>query len=621
MRADGSSFRESTVGSCMLTPGSCSPVAVRCESPIPERKPEAQEKDAERRETRVQQYSPQAFKFYMEQHVENILKQQRERLRRRAQLEAEMDKVALCDAAKAEMRLMLRQKESNFLRMRRARMERSMFDKVKVLGVGAFGEVSLVRRRDSTQQLYAMKTLRKADVLRKNQVAHVKAERDILAEAECDWVVKLYYSFQDETSLYFIMEYIPGGDLMSLLIRFGTFDEQFARFYIAELTLAIESVHRMGFIHRDIKPDNILVDKDGHIKLTDFGLCTGFRWTHNSRYYQNASSAHGRQDSMEVSSDFASSAPAADIALLKPLERRRKREGQHRLAHSLVGTPNYIAPEVLLRSGYTRSCDWWSIGVILFEMLVGYPPFLSNSPAETQYKIINWEKTLRIPADAGLSRTASDLILRLCSGPDERLGRSGAAEVKRHDFFASLPFDGLRRQRAPYRPLIAHETDTSNFDPVDESDCQRPCEDDDVKNGKYPAHAFVEFTFRRFFDDCGHPLRLRSAELRPGDGGCDDAPPDCSERRSAAAAPTPSGASPVYSSSESCDSSDEPELSDASDKDAVPAARPPPRLAGRSPPTPSPTPPVLPAVGRAAPRGGAAPNDESAACGGYPVYV
>lgn len=180
---------------------------------------------------------------------------------------------------------MLNQKESNYNRLRRAKMEKSMFVKIKTLGIGAFGEVCLTRKVD-TGALYAMKTLRKKDVLNRNQVAHVKAERDILSEADNEWVVRLYYSFQDRDSLYFVMDYIPGGDMMSLLIRMGVFPEPLARFYVAELTLAIESVHKMGFIHRDIKPDNILIDLDGHIKLTDFGLCTGFRWTHNSKYYQ-----------------------------------------------------------------------------------------------------------------------------------------------------------------------------------------------------------------------------------------------------------------------------------------------------------------------------------------------
>ena len=256
-----------------------------CTSPKPERRADAKRKDAERCETQLRVFSPQAYKFYMEQHVENVLKSHLQRVTRRVQLQQEMTKVGLSDDAQMQMRKMLQQKESNYLRLKRAKLDQNMFKKIKPLGIGAFGEVSLTRKRD-TDQLYAMKTLRKDDVLQRNQVAHVKAERDILAEADNEWVVKLYYSFQDKSNLYFVMEYIPGGDLMNLLIKLGIFEEPLACFYIAELVLAIESVHKMGFIHRDIKPDNILIDKDGHIKLTDFGLCTGFRWTHNSKYYQ-----------------------------------------------------------------------------------------------------------------------------------------------------------------------------------------------------------------------------------------------------------------------------------------------------------------------------------------------
>ena len=257
----------------------------RCTSPMPERKPEAKEKDRLRKDTLVRNYSPQAFKFFMEQHVENLLKSHKEREKRRLQLEREMSKVGLSEEAQCQMRRMLHQKESNYIRLKRAKMEKSLFQKIQTLGVGAFGEVTLVRKRD-VGHLYAMKTLRKSDVLKRNQVAHVKAERDILAEADNEWVVKLYYSFQDRDNLYFVMDYVPGGDLMGLLIKKGIFEEPLAIHYIGELVLAIESVHKMGFIHRDIKPDNILIDRDGHIKLTDFGLCTGFRWTHNSKYYQ-----------------------------------------------------------------------------------------------------------------------------------------------------------------------------------------------------------------------------------------------------------------------------------------------------------------------------------------------
>ena len=257
----------------------------RCTSPIPERKPESEEKELLRRDILVRKYSPQAYKFFMEQHVENLMKSHQQRITRRLQLEQEMAKVSLCDEAQVQMRRMLQQKESNYIRMRRSKMNKDMFQKIKTLGVGAFGEVTLVRKKE-LNQLYAMKTLRKSEVLKRNQVAHVKAERDILAEADNEWVVKLYYSFQDRDNLYFVMDYVPGGDLMGLLIKLEIFDEPLVCFYIAELVLAIESVHKMGFIHRDIKPDNILIDRDGHIKLTDFGLCTGFRWTHNSKYYQ-----------------------------------------------------------------------------------------------------------------------------------------------------------------------------------------------------------------------------------------------------------------------------------------------------------------------------------------------
>ncbi|KAA0184402.1 hypothetical protein HAZT_HAZT005371 [Hyalella azteca] len=426
------------------------------QSPIPERKKMSnQDQEGGHSEPRVK-YSPEAYKFYMEQHVENIIKSVDQRKHREMQLEKEMKKI----------------------------------------GVGAFGEVALVRKYDGSK-LYAMKTLRKSDVIKRNQVAHVKAERDILAESDNDWVVKLYYSFQDADNLYLIMDYIPGGDLMSLLIKFGIFMEPLARFYIAELVCAIESVHKMGFIHRDIKPDNILIDRDGHIKLTDFGLCTGFRWTHNSRYYQRKGD-HARQESMDPCGDNDLVCRCND---LKPLERRRRRQHLRCLAHSLVGTPNYIAPEVLDRKGYSQLCDWWSVGVILYEMLVGQPPFLANTPAETQYKVLNWESCLRIPKGANVSPEAKDLILRLLTSPEQRLGRN-AQEIKNHSFFAEVDFEaGLRKQQALYIPEIKYPTDTSNFDPI-EPDRLRSENDSDADsfNSNQPYHGFFEFTFRRFFD-------------------------------------------------------------------------------------------------------------------------
>lgn len=193
--------------------------------------------------------SPQAFKFFMEQHIENIFKQRKARDYRRVQLENEMSKAGLPDELQEQMRKLLCQKETNYIRLKRAKMNIKMFDVIKLLGTGAFGEVNLVKKFD-TGRLYAMKTLHKSDVFNRNQAAHVKAERDILAEADNEWVVKLYYSFQDEQNLYFVMDYIPGGDLMNLLIKLQIFEENLAKFYIAELVCAIESVHNLGFIHR-----------------------------------------------------------------------------------------------------------------------------------------------------------------------------------------------------------------------------------------------------------------------------------------------------------------------------------------------------------------------------------
>ncbi|XP_071777443.1 serine/threonine-protein kinase LATS1 isoform X1 [Centroberyx gerrardi] len=520
-------------------------------SPVPVRR---NKKDEERRgeSSRVPLYSPQAFKFFMEQHVENILKNHQQRIRRRKQLESEMQRVGLSVDAQEQMRMMLCQKESNYIRLKRAKMDKSMFKRIKTLGIGAFGEVCLARKED-TGALYAMKTLRKKDVLLRNQVAHVKAERDILAEADNEWVVRLYYSFQDKDNLYFVMDYIPGGDMMSLLIRLGIFKEELAQFYIAELTCAVESVHKMGFIHRDIKPDNILIDRDGHIKLTDFGLCTGFRWTHDSKYYQSGD--HVRQDSMDFSKEWEDPANCRCGDRLKPLERRKARQHQRCLAHSLVGTPNYIAPEVLLRTGYTQLCDWWSVGVILYEMVVGQPPFLATTPLETQLKVINWQSTLHIPPQAKLSPEASDLIIKLCRGPEDRLGKDGADEIKAQPFFRTIDFSSdLRQQAAPYVPTIAHCTDTSNFDPVDpdklwSSDNEGEGNHNDTlngwfRNGKHPEHAFYEFTFRRFFDDNGHPYSCPKPIEYEGYNG-DEADSD-GPGQEEAASPTAQGRDLVY---------------------------------------------------------------------------
>uniref|UniRef100_A0A2K5E3R0 non-specific serine/threonine protein kinase n=1 Tax=Aotus nancymaae TaxID=37293 RepID=A0A2K5E3R0_AOTNA len=231
---------------------------------------------------------------------------------------------------------------------------------------------------------------------------------------------------------------------------------------------------------------------------------------------QEMAKNHVRQDSMEPSDlwDDVSNCRCGDR--LKTLEQRARKQHQRCLAHSLVGTPNYIAPEVLLRKGYTQLCDWWSVGVILFEMLVGQPPFLAPTPTETQLKVINWENTLHIPAQVKLSPEARDLITKLCCAADHRLGRNGADDLKAHPFFSTIDFSSdIRKQPAPYIPTISHPMDTSNFDPVDEESPWNDASEGSAKawdtltspSNKHPEHAFYEFTFRRFFDDNGYPFR------------------------------------------------------------------------------------------------------------------
>ncbi|GAA54439.1 LATS large tumor suppressor [Clonorchis sinensis] len=394
--------------------------------------------------TGIRPINPAVYRRFMEQRMEDAGRIQRERKERRQRLETEMAKVGLDETACAQMRCLLRKKESNYMRMQRAKMDQSMFQRIKNLGVGAFGKVWLVRKQDN-RQLYAMKLLNKRDVVERRQLAHVRAERDILAEADNEWVVKLFFSFQDSEALYLVMEYIPGGDMMSLLIKKGIFEEPLARFYIAELTLALESVHGMGFVHRDIKPDNILITRDGHIKLTDFGLCKQ-----------------------------------------RTLDRIRCNTPNRRCAQSLVGTPNYIAPEILRRQDYGQSCDWWSVGVILYEMLVGQPPFLAQTATDTQIRVIHWYKYLTIPGEPRLRPEASSLIRQLLRDPADRLADPTA--IKAHPFFAPILWDTITSQKAPYIPTIKDELDTSNFDAV-EDDRPQFSNENRVNNGSEdPKH-------------------------------------------------------------------------------------------------------------------------------------
>ncbi|KIM90826.1 hypothetical protein PILCRDRAFT_94517 [Piloderma croceum F 1598] len=393
-----------------------------------------------------------------------------ERNTRRVELERRLMGDALTPEDRKQRQLQqLGKKESTFLRLRRTKLGLNDFRTVKVIGKGAFGEVRLVQKTD-TGKIYAMKTLKKEEMLKKDQLAHVRAERDVLAESDSAWVVQLFYSFQDPQYLYLIMEFLPGGDLMTMLIKYDTFSEDVTRFYIAECVLAIEAVHKLGFIHRDIKPDNILIDKDGHIKLSDFGLSTGFHKQHDSSYYQrlldSSSSLQSPTAAIQQKARNSVMVNAIHLTMTSKDQIETWKANRRKLAYSTVGTPDYIAPEIFLQKGYGNECDWWSMGTIMFECLVGYPPFCSESTHETYQKIIQWQYHLAFPDDVHLSREAEDLIRRLITSPDRRLN---VEQMKNHPFFFGVDWNTIRHIDAPFVPHLRSITDTSYF-PTDELD-------------------------------------------------------------------------------------------------------------------------------------------------------
>lgn len=429
-------------------------------------------------------------KVTLENYYTNLINQNGERESRYRILERSMDDEGLSDEQKNERRQQHALKETEFLRLKRSRLGVDDFESLKVIGRGAFGEVRLVQKKD-TGHVYAMKILRKADMLEKDQVAHVRAERDILVEADHTWVVKMFYSFQDAQYLYLIMEFLPGGDLMTLLMKKDTLLEEQTQFYVAETVLAIHSIHNLGFIHRDIKPDNLLLDAKGHIKLSDFGLCTGLKKSHRTEFYKDLTHPGKAGD---FSRDFANGNPMDSKRRAESWKRNRRQ-----LAYSTVGTPDYIAPEVFMQTGYSSSCDWWSLGVIMYEMLIGYPPFCSENPQETYRKVMNWRETLVFPPEMPISNEARDLIQRFCCDPEHRIGATGPEEIKAHPFFRGVDWEHIRERPAVIIVDVKGIDDTSNFDDFPEVDLKLPTPPkDDQKDSKYKDWVFINYTYKRF---------------------------------------------------------------------------------------------------------------------------
>ncbi|XP_022701642.1 serine/threonine-protein kinase tricorner-like isoform X2 [Varroa jacobsoni] len=429
-------------------------------------------------------------KVHLENYYSNLVSQHIERRTRHEKLEESMAEEGISEEQKKEVRAQHSVKETEFLRLKRSRLGVDDFDPLKVIGKGAFGEVRLVQKKD-TGHVYAMKILRKADMLEKEQIAHVRAERDILVEADHQWVVKMYYSFQDAINLYLIMEFLPGGDMMTLLMKKDTLSEEATQFYIAETALAIQSIHRLGFIHRDIKPDNLLLDARGHVKLSDFGLCTGLKKSHRTEFYRDLSQAKP--------SDFMDSKRRAESW----------KKNRRQLAYSTVGTPDYIAPEVFMQTGYTAACDWWSLGVIMYEMLIGYPPFCSETPQETYRKVMNWRETLVFPPEVPISVDAHSLVTSLCSDATVRPATFG--DIKEHPFFRGVDWEHIRDRPAAIPIRVKSIDDTSNFDDFPDVQLKIPCAPKDESPGtiataaaggpggqNYKDWVFINYTFKRF---------------------------------------------------------------------------------------------------------------------------
>ncbi|KAL6564084.1 hypothetical protein OROHE_005324 [Orobanche hederae] len=400
-----------------------------------------------------------AAKQYIENHYKEQMKNLQERRERRNLLEKKLADADVSEEDQNNLLKFLEKKETEYMRLQRHKMGADDFELLTMIGKGAFGEVRVCRER-TTGSVYAMKKLKKSEMLRRGQVEHVKAERNLLAEVDSNCIVKLYCSFQDDEFLYLVMEYLPGGDVMTLLMRKDTLSEDEARFYIAETVLAIESIHKHNYIHRDIKPDNLLLDRHGHLRLSDFGLCKPLDCSTIQEDFSVGDSLNGNSRNEE-----GSVPKRTQQEQLQHWQKNRRT-----LAYSTVGTPDYIAPEVLLKKGYGMECDWWSLGAIMFEMLVGYPPFYSDDPMSTCRKIVNWRTHLKFPEEAKLSLEAKDLISKLLCSVNQRLGSKGANEIKAHPWFIGIDWDNIYHMEAAFIPEVTDELDTQNFEKFEESE-------------------------------------------------------------------------------------------------------------------------------------------------------
>ncbi|KAJ7151681.1 AGC/NDR protein kinase [Mycena filopes] len=333
-------------------------------------------------------------------------------------------------------------RERVILRRRRTKLRVDQFHIIAQVGQGGYGEVFLARKQE-TGEVCALKKMRKRTLFKMDEIRHVLVERDILTATKTPWLVRLLYAFQDPQYVYLAMEYVPGGDFRTLLNNSGVLKEEHARFYISEMFAAVNELHKLGYIHRDLKPENFLVDSTGHVKLTDFGLATGAL---NPRLIE----------SLKVKLDKVKDNQVVHRSTLERRSIYRSiRNEDARYADSIVGSPDYMAPEVLRGKPYNHSVDYWSLGCILFEFLAGFPPFSGSTPEETWTNLKNWSTVLRRPE----YDKPEDLVFNLTDVAWDAVTWSA-----RTAFFALTNWDDLRNVRAPFVPALDSEIDTGYYD-------------------------------------------------------------------------------------------------------------------------------------------------------------
>ncbi|KAK9245784.1 kinase-like domain-containing protein [Lipomyces tetrasporus] len=344
-------------------------------------------------------------------------------------------------------------RERAYLRKRRNRLRYGDFDILTQVGQGGYGAVYLARKSD-TKEICALKVMKKRLLFKLDEIRHVLTERDILTAAKSPWLVKLLYAFQDPEHIYLAMEYVPGGDYRTLLNNTGILSPRHARFYISEMFCSIESLHKLGYIHRDLKPENFLIDASGHIKLTDFGLSAG-------------ALSKDRVESMRIKLDQVKDMKVTyrSIAERQTLY-RSLREKDLNYANSIVGSPDYMALEVLEGKQYDYTIDYWSLGCMLFETLCGYPPFAGASMDETYNNLRCWKDVLKRPVyennQYAFSDRTWDIITRLISSPRTRIHTMH--EIQNHPYFSEIDWANIRRIQPPFIPQLDSEVDAGYFD-------------------------------------------------------------------------------------------------------------------------------------------------------------